>query len=76
MRWVQAVVLQRLVDGSFQAVVMEIADECDVKQGVQLAPLKGKARAAEKVQDDYGGDWTRVIDIVPIAGHWIVAWPG
>lgn len=29
-----------------------------------LAPLKGAARAAEKVRNDYGGDWSKLIDTV------------
>jgi len=29
-----------------------------------IAPLKGKARAAEKVEADYGGDWSQLRDVV------------
>lgn len=29
-----------------------------------IAPLKGKARAAEKVRTDYKGDWTQLRDVV------------
>ncbi len=29
-----------------------------------IAPLKGKARAAEKVASDYGGDWSKLRDVV------------
>ena len=31
---------------------------------LMIAPLKGKARAAEKVKNDYGGDWSRLVDTV------------
>lgn len=29
-----------------------------------IAPLKGKKRAAEKVESDYGGDWSQLRDVV------------
>lgn len=31
---------------------------------VIIAPLKGEKRATEKVRDKYGGDWTRLTDVV------------
>lgn len=29
-----------------------------------IAPLKGEERAAEKVESDYGGDWSKLLDVV------------
>ena len=29
-----------------------------------IAPLKGKKRARQKVRDDYGGDWSKLLDTV------------
>ena len=29
-----------------------------------IAPLKGEKRAAEKVEQDYGGDWSKLCDVV------------
>lgn len=31
---------------------------------IVLAPIKGEARATEKVDSDYGGDWSRLLDVV------------
>ena len=42
-------------------------DEADMsKPGAMLfiAPLKGAKRAGEKVRDDYGGDWSKLLDVV------------
>ena len=33
-------------------------------KGLTLAPLKGRARCAEKVKNEYGGDVNRLVDVV------------
>lgn len=41
-------------------------EDADLKQKggmLFIAPLKGDARASQKVRDKYGGDWTRLTDV-------------
>ena len=39
-------------------------DLSDTGHHLFIAPLKGRKRAEEKVQSDYGGDWSKLLDIV------------
>ena len=31
---------------------------------LSLAPLKGKSRCLEKVENEYGGDWSQLVDVI------------
>lgn len=50
----------------FQTVTSGMADTDLTKPGGMLfiAPIKGEKRAAEKVESDYGGDWSKLLDTV------------
>ena len=57
------------VDKSLGLQVADISEgkmpDLDKPGGVLIiAPLKGKKRATEKVESDYGGDWSRLTDVV------------
>lgn len=66
--------LQQVLEQTLGFPITELVEEMDIseplgQQGgvVVLAPNKGEERATEKVNTDYGGDWSRLLDMVRAA---------